>query len=209
MWHNFTHIITIESGCLAYAFIWTTGRECVQQSELCQIAGLKVDHATSRLTWHLMFNDRQMQMEMEVTKESVACSHHVYKEVWWPVIGIKRLLSRVYTDFVKKRACACALNNKVCTITWFYGTPIFLFDLLQQGRVEAPLVVLLGADEAGEEDASLVATDVTRPVFGVLPETILTVPVAFRNGRQLRLKERAALLIIYAVYRNRSPPFFA
>ena len=49
-------------------------------------------------------------------------------------------------------------------------------------------MVLLGADEAGEKDASLVAADVTRPVLGVLPETVLTVPITFRNGRQLRLQ---------------------
>ena len=34
-----------------------------------------------------MFDNRQMQMEREVTKESVVRDHHIYKEVWQPVIG--------------------------------------------------------------------------------------------------------------------------
>ena len=46
---------------------------------------------------------------------------------------------------------------------------------------------LLGADGAGEEYAPLITADVARTVLGVLPHTVVTVPVTFRDGGELRL----------------------
>ena len=48
------------------------------------------DHSLSRLTRHLVFDDRQMQMERELSKENVVHGYHIYKEVWRPVIGKKK-----------------------------------------------------------------------------------------------------------------------
>ena len=47
---------------------------------------------------------------------------------------------------------------------------------------------LLGADGAGEEYAPLITADVARTVLGVLPHTVVAVPVSFRDGGELRLK---------------------
>ena len=43
-------------------------------------------------------------------------------------------------------------------------------------------MVLLGTDEAGDQDTSQVATDVTRSIFSVLFHTVMAVPVTFGNG---------------------------
>ena len=47
---------------------------------------------------------------------------------------------------------------------------------------------LLGADGAGEEYAPLITADVAGTVFGVLPHTVMAVPVSFRDGGELRLQ---------------------
>ena len=76
--------------------------------------GLNVDHAPQDRP--LVFDDQQIQMERELTKESVVRGHNIYKEVWQPKIGIKRLLSRVYADFIRKRHAPDrqgALSNEV------------------------------------------------------------------------------------------------
>ena len=62
------------------------------------------------------------------------------------------------------------------------------FNLLSKGRVETSLVELLGADGAGEEYAPLITADVAGTVLGVLPDTVVAVPVSFRNGGELRLQ---------------------
>ena len=46
---------------------------------------------------------------------------------------------------------------------------------------------LLWTDGTGEEYAPLITTDVTGTVLGILPHTVVTVPVSFRDGGQLRL----------------------
>ena len=46
---------------------------------------------------------------------------------------------------------------------------------------------LLWTDGTGEEYAPLITADVTGTVLGVLPHTVVTVPVSFRDGGQLRL----------------------
>ena len=46
---------------------------------------------------------------------------------------------------------------------------------------------LLWADGTGEEYAPLITADVAGTVLGVLPHTVVTVPVSFRDGGQLRL----------------------
>ena len=48
-------------------------------------------------------------------------------------------------------------------------------------------MVLLRADGAGEEYAPLITADVTGTVLGVLPDTVVTVPVPFRDGREFGL----------------------
>ena len=47
---------------------------------------------------------------------------------------------------------------------------------------------LLWAYGTGEEDAPLITADVAGTVFGVLPHTVMAVPVAFRDGGQFRLQ---------------------
>ena len=74
-------------------------------------------------------------METEVTKESVVCGHHTYKEVWQPVIGIKRLLSRIYA--VRKEHASDrwgTLNNKVHLINQFYSINIIINGWLLKMR---------------------------------------------------------------------------
>ena len=99
---------------------------------------MKVDHAPSRWTRHLVFDNRQMQMETEVTKESVVCGHHTYKEVWQPVIGIKCLLSRIYAVRKEKKKHAPdrwgTLNNKVHLINQFYSINIIINGWLLKMR---------------------------------------------------------------------------
>ena len=46
---------------------------------------------------------------------------------------------------------------------------------------------LLWTDGTGEEYAPLITADVTGTVLGVLPHTVVTVPVSFRDGGQLGL----------------------
>ena len=47
---------------------------------------------------------------------------------------------------------------------------------------------LLWAYGAGEEDAPLITTDMAGPILGVLPHTVMAVPVTIRDGGQLRLQ---------------------
>ena len=51
-------------------------------------------------------------------------------------------------------------------------------------------MVLLRTDEAGDEDAPLITTNVTRSILCVLSHTVMAVPVSIGDGRQLRLKGR-------------------
>ena len=67
-----------------------------------------------------------------------------------------------------------------------YILPLNL-SLLCERWVEASLVELLWADSTGEEYAPLITADVAGTVLGVLPHTVVTVPVSFRDGGQLRL----------------------
>ena len=67
-----------------------------------------------------------------------------------------------------------------------YILPLNL-SLLCERWIETSLVELLWTDGTGEEYAPLITADVTGTVLGVLPHTVVTVPVSFRDGGQLRL----------------------
>ena len=54
---------------------------------------------------------------------------------------------------------------------------------------------LLWTDGAGEEDAPLITADMAGTVLGVLPHTVVAVPVTFRDGGQLRLQRRRLLIL--------------
>lgn len=47
---------------------------------------------------------------------------------------------------------------------------------------------LLWADGAGEEYSPLITTDMARTVLGVFPHTVVTVPITFWDGGELRLQ---------------------
>ena len=78
---------------------------------MCHIAscaeqwGLNVDHAPLDIDMTpCVQRSIDADGDGELTKESVVLGHHVYKEVWRPVVGIKRLLSRVYAEIIQEES---------------------------------------------------------------------------------------------------------